>query len=136
MNGTYTLALIVRAHEHEAARRAVEAMGGVEAVRRSIALCDAALAYSREHQRLMDARDWPAARELTRRFREEWGIKDADPSRYTAELLPNGLVRVFDRASKSVGLYDDDGRHVSGDLRLEPHVVRALVALAAVRGGR
>jgi hypothetical protein len=37
---------------------------------------------------------------------------------YSVELLPNFFVRVQDRESQLVGLYDRDGKYLHGDLRL------------------
>lgn len=37
--------------------------------------------------------------------------------RYAVEQLPNGLIRVFDRASKLAGCYHADGTYRHGDLR-------------------
>ena len=44
--------------------------------------------------------------------------------RYRVELLPNGLVRVFDRATKWSGVWGRDGKPVSGDLaRCRPQLI-------------
>lgn len=41
--------------------------------------------------------------------------------RYYVELLDNGLIRVFDRASKLSGLfYQDDYSYYAGDIREFP----------------
>ena len=37
--------------------------------------------------------------------------------RYSVERLPNGLIRVFDRASKLSACYYADGSYAHGDLR-------------------
>jgi len=37
--------------------------------------------------------------------------------RYRVERLPNGLIRVFDLASKLAGCYHADGTYRHGDLR-------------------
>lgn len=37
--------------------------------------------------------------------------------RYCVERLPNGLIRVFDLASKLAGCYHADGTYRHGDLR-------------------
>ena len=42
-------------------------------------------------------------------------IKD-DPYRYSVEQLPNGLIRVFDLASKLSACYNADGTYRHGDL--------------------
>lgn len=41
-------------------------------------------------------------------------------TRYHVEPLPNGLTRVYDRASGLAGLFNADGTHRSGDLRVLP----------------
>jgi len=38
-------------------------------------------------------------------------------NRYAVEQLPNGLIRVFDRASQLSGCYHADGTYQHGDLR-------------------
>ncbi|MDQ2998488.1 MAG: hypothetical protein M3R61_15750 [Chloroflexota bacterium] len=38
-------------------------------------------------------------------------------NRYAVEWLPNGLMRVFDRASQLSGCYHADGTYRHGDLR-------------------
>jgi hypothetical protein len=43
-------------------------------------------------------------------------IKD-DSYRYSVEQLPNGLIRVFDYASKLSVCYNADGTYRHGDLR-------------------
>ena len=40
-----------------------------------------------------------------------------DPYRYQVELMTNGLIRVFDLASKMRGCYNADGTYRHGDLR-------------------
>jgi hypothetical protein len=40
-----------------------------------------------------------------------------DPYRYRVEQLPNGLIRVFDYASKLSACYNADGTYRHGDLR-------------------
>jgi len=44
-------------------------------------------------------------------------INGDERSRYAVERLPNGLIRVFDRASQLRGCYREDGSYVHGDLR-------------------
>lgn len=39
-------------------------------------------------------------------------------NRYAVEQLPNGLIRVFDRASQLAGYYHADGMYCHGDLRV------------------
>lgn len=38
-------------------------------------------------------------------------------ARHRIERLPNGLIRVFDRASQLVACYHADGAYAHGDLR-------------------
>jgi hypothetical protein len=40
-----------------------------------------------------------------------------DPYRYSVEHMPNGLIRVFDYASKLSVCYNADGTYRHGDLR-------------------
>jgi hypothetical protein len=40
-----------------------------------------------------------------------------DPYRYQVELMTNGLIRVFDLASKLKACYNADGTYRHGDLR-------------------
>ena len=47
------------------------------------------------------------------------------PSRYRAEQLDNGLVRVHDYESGLTGLYNKDLSYRSGDLRLSKEKVKA-----------
>lgn len=46
------------------------------------------------------------------------------------EILPNGFVRVFDRASGLSGLYEMDGSYRSGDIRNAGPRVALHVAVA------
>ncbi len=48
--------------------------------------------------------------------------------RYRVEQLPNGLIRVFDLASKLAGCYTADGDYHHGDLRAA--TIDALLASA------
>jgi hypothetical protein len=48
--------------------------------------------------------------------------------RYSVELLANGLIRIFCRASKTSGLYRPGGEYKSGDLRLPKIMAAALMS--------
>ena len=45
-------------------------------------------------------------------------MRFASVTQFSAESLPNGYIRIFDRGCKSTGLYHADGSHRSGDVRL------------------
>ena len=68
----------------------------------------------------------PAKDELSKK-RKVYLEEDAD--HYSTEKLRNGLIRIRKKDSGLVGLYNRDGSHHSGDLRLSKDKVNKLVGV-------
>lgn len=47
---------------------------------------------------------------------------------YTVTYLPNGLITIFDRASKLRGTYNRDFTYRHGDLKLSTYTVEKIIS--------